>query len=208
MVPNAVESAVADRSVTKEEFNRRFGFSPADVWIGTLGRMDPGKHFDLLLKIITLLQKDTKDFHFILIGDGPERSHLESLVNELGIRQNIIFTGEVPNAKNLVAALDIFCFTSTNEGLPNAVLEAAMAGVSVVAWRLPFIEEILKDGEMALLVDVENLVAFKDAILSLIHSPALRSTLGNAGREHVIKNFSLDRCMQEMTHVYDDLLSA
>jgi glycosyltransferase involved in cell wall biosynthesis len=129
-------------------------------------------------------------------------------VETLGIGEYVAFAGEIHDAKNWLSALDIFCFASLDEGLPNVVMEAAVAGVPVVSWRVPFIEEILSDGNQATLVDVEDLVSFKNALQNLICSPELRQKLGNAGRGHVIKNFTLDAYIKRMTEVYDDMLSA
>jgi len=85
------------------------------VWIGSLGRLDPDKRFDMILKTLALLKKDVKYFRFILIGDGPERTHLERMTDTLGITQNVTFAGEIPGARAWLSALDIFCFASVDE---------------------------------------------------------------------------------------------
>jgi glycosyltransferase involved in cell wall biosynthesis len=205
-VQNAVEDQAGNRLIMREALTRRFGFANRGVWIGSIGRLDPGKRFDNLLKALALLSVEVKDFHFLLVGDGPERGRLERMADELGIRQYVTFTGEVPGASAWLGALDIFCFTSLDEGLPNAVMEAAAAGVSIVSWRVPFIEEILKGREVAYLVEPEDLVGFKNALVALSHSPALRSKLGQAARKHVLEAFSLKKFVQHMTCVYEDLL--
>jgi glycosyltransferase involved in cell wall biosynthesis len=205
-VQNAIEDQTSDRQMLRKELSQRFGFSPNNLWIGSLGRLDPKKRFDLLFRVIALLQEDFKDFHFLLIGDGPERMHLEEMADTLGIAGRITFAGEVPGASAWLGALDIFCFTSLDEGIPNAVMEAAVAGVPIVTWGVPFIEEFLEDGKTARLVDPEDLPGFRDVLLELIPSPELRLMLGTNARDHVIKDFSLDRFIQQMTNLYDDLL--
>lgn len=205
-VPNAVDALSSERFVTRDVLSSRFGISLDDVLIGSLGRLDPKKHFPSLLQVMALLQEHTRNVHFLLIGDGPERQKLETMATELGISNHVTFTGEVPGASAWLSALDIFCFTSLDEGLPNVVLEAAMAGVPVVAWRLPFIEEIITDGETGLLVEPNNLDDFRDAILSLLHNPSLGVALGVTGRKHVQKEFSLDKFIYRMSLTYDHLL--
>jgi glycosyltransferase involved in cell wall biosynthesis len=205
-VQNALDAQVADRATMRQELSQKFGFSPAGIWIGSLGRLDPKKQFDMILRVLALLRKDRKDFHFLLIGDGPEKASLENMAEVLGIAEYITFAGEVPGASAWLGALDIFCFTSLDEGLPNAVMEAAAAGVPVVAWRLPFVEELLNDGKMALLVEPEDINQFKDALLKLFLSPDLRIIMGQAGRDHILKEFNLDRYVQRMTSVYEHLL--
>ena len=206
MVQNAIEASNSDRLIMREKISQLYGISLMKLWIGSLGRLESLKRFDYLLQAIFQLKKVFKDFHFLLIGDGPERKELEKLVDELGISECVSFTGEIPNAKELLGALDIFCFTSTNEGLANVIMEAAAAGLPIVTWRLPFNEELLEDGKTALLVEAEDINGFKEAIVKLIQSPAHRATLGEAARKHILVNFGLERYVKNMTHVYETLL--
>lgn len=206
IVQNAVEDQITDRLAIREKLGQHFGISPGCIWIGSMGRLHSLKRFDLLMNVIVLLQEDIKDFKFLLIGDGPERLNLERMAESLDITKYVTFTGEIPGASAWLSALDIFCFTSLDEGLPNVVMEVAVAEVPVVAWRVPFIEELLEDGKMALLVEPEDLISFKNTLLNLVRSPELRIKLGRAGRDHVLEKFALNHFVQRMTSVYEDLL--
>jgi glycosyltransferase involved in cell wall biosynthesis len=159
-----------------------------------------------MLRTLALLHDQGTDFHFLLIGDGPQRRRLERLADALGIRRQVTFAGEVPGASAWLCALDVFCFTSLDEGLPNAVMEAAVAGLPIVAWELPFMKELLKDGQVACLVEKGDLTAFKNTLVELIRSPGVRSDLGQAARQHVLHTFSLGSYIRQMTHVYEDVL--
>lgn len=205
-VQNAVEDKRTDRSVMREKLSQCFGISPEDRLIGSLGRLDAGKRFDLLLKLIALLRKEEEDFHFLLIGDGPERSRLEGMADALGIAEYITFAGEIPGASAWLSALDIFCYTSLSEGMPNVIMEAAVAGIAIITWRVPFMEELLDEGRVALLIEMEDLISFKNAVVRLLQSPKLRSKLGEEAQRHVLAKFTLDRYVQRMTSVYEDLL--
>jgi glycosyltransferase involved in cell wall biosynthesis len=206
-VQNAVEDPIGDdRLMIRRKLSEQFGLSPSSIWIGSLGRLDPGKRFDLLLKAMALLQEDVKDFRLLLIGDGPERLFLENLAEKLNIQDHVVFAGEVAGASSWLNALDIFCFTSLNEGLPNVVMEAAMAGVPIVSWRLPFMGELLNGDHGAFLAQPENLTEFKGFLCSLIHTPELRTKMGQVGRSHMLQNFTIDRYVQRMTDVYEDIL--
>lgn len=206
VVQNAVEDQGLNTSLARRKLISEFGFSPDRIWIGSLGRLDPKKRFDLLLKAIALLNQEEKSFHFLLIGDGVERSRLEAMAGTLGISEQVTFAGEIPGASALLSALDVFCFTSMDEGIPNAVMEAAVAGVPIISWRVPFIEELLDGGKVALLVEPGDIVGFRDALMSLIHSRDLRRDIGEAGRRHVLEQFTLQRFVKNMNVVYDDLL--
>lgn len=206
-VQNAVEDHfTSPRHEIREKLAKQFQVSLSGIWIGSLGRMDPGKRFDLILKILAGLHEDGIDFHFLLIGDGPERNHLVKMAEELGVATCVTFAGEMPHANSLLSALDIFCFTSLDEGLPNVVMEAAVAGVPVVSWQVPFMEELLEHGKGALMAEPENITAFKGYLLALIKSPELRIKMGQEGRNCMLAKFSLERYIQRMTIVYEELL--
>ncbi|GER80063.1 MAG: glycosyltransferase family 4 protein [Anaerolineales bacterium] len=205
-VQNAIEDQINDRLLQRENLSRSYGLPQEDLWIGSLGRLDSKKRFDLLLRVIAVLREDVKGFHFLLIGDGPERLRLEKLAMILGIADCVTFTGEITGASVLLSALDVFCFTSLDEGLPNAVMEAAMAGVPIVSWRMPFIEELLINGKGALLAEPGDSLSFTKHLLNLINSPELRIRMGQDGRAQMLGHFSLDRYVQRMTNVYENLL--
>jgi glycosyltransferase involved in cell wall biosynthesis len=207
VVVNAVESPVNNRLEIRESLSSRFDIPAERLWIGSLGRLEAGKRFDLLIKVMAILQDDVEDFQFLLIGDGPDESRLKGMAEDLGIQTHIIFAHEIPDAGKLLSALDIFCFASLDEGLPNVIMEAAAAGVPIVSWRLPFIEELLDDGKAGSLVEpVGDIINFKNMILNLIHSPQLRIETGKAGHDHVLQKFSLGRFVQQMTDVYENVL--
>jgi len=207
VVQNAVEHKIENaRLKVREELSKSFGLSLEKVWIGSLGRLVPKKRYDLLLEIIALLYKEYYDFHFLIIGDGPERIRLERLATALGISEILTFVGEIPEAGNLLKALDIFCHTSLDEGLPNVVMEAAIAGVPVVTWRLPFIVELLEPDSEALLIEPRSLRKFKDALINLVQFEEVRKKIGNAGRDRMLKDFSVERYVENMTKVYENLV--
>lgn len=207
-----VQNAIGDQSEivinAREKLGTRYNIETDSIWLGSVGRLDPQKRYDLLLRILALLNEQNFDFRFIFIGDGVERLRLERLTLELGLREKVIFVGEISQAQSWLNALDVFCFTSLDEGIPNAVMEAAVAELPIVGWRVNFMQELLDDGRVACLVEAQNLFEFRDALLSLIQNPDLRHQYGQNAREHVLKNFSIERFVQQMTLAYEDLLSA
>lgn len=206
VVPNAVLSQAQDRSAIRKKLTQQYDISESGIWIGTLGRLDPQKRFDLLLESLSWLRKDYKNFFLFLIGDGPEKKHLYKMIDRLNLAKNVIVTGEIPDARDYLSAFDVFCFTSLDEGLPNVVLEASAVGVPVVSWRVPFMEQIFGDSDTASLVEPENPHEFKAAILHLIESPEARVKIGQAGQRHVLSFFSIDQCVLQMTQAYEKIL--
>lgn len=98
-----------------------------------VGRLVPAKGFDLLLDAIAALPPPFDFTELLLVGSGPEQSSLEHRARQLGIRSRIHFVGHVPDPIIRFAHATLFILSSRTEGLPNALLEAAAAGLPIVA---------------------------------------------------------------------------
>ena len=205
-VPNAILDSFASRVSVRSDLTRRYGLPGDALWICSIGRMDPLKRFDLLLEIARRLKTSHENFHVVLIGDGPEKTRLEGLSKTFGVTDRVAFLGEVPNASDWMKGMDIFCFPSTSEGLPNVIMEAAAAGLPVVAWKLPFIEELLPDKDMSLLSKAGDLDSMLSNLSELINSQTLRENIGRAAQKYVLENFGIERFIQKMSSVYESVL--
>jgi len=205
VVQNALDVEFLDREQSRLHLSSKYDIPQNKIWVGTMGRMYPSKKFDQLLLVLCKLQRDYNDFHLIMIGDGPERVKLEHLANDYDLGSKITFTGEVPNASKWLKALDIFAFTSVTEGLPNVIMEASAAGVPIVAWKLPFIEEVVTNEYTASLVECGDIEGMKVAIEKLVNSPGLYARLSRTTQEHTKSTFSLKKYINNMSAVYDSL---
>lgn len=206
IVRNAVENNFLDRDVARQELINTYFLPPDTFWIVSIGRMDPLKRFDALVHLCTDLKLAGYNFHLVLIGDGPEKGNLERMVKENNLTDRVTFTGEVPSAIRWLLAFDVFCFPSIAEGSPNAVMEAALAGLPIVAWDLPFNREILSKPNLAFLVEPGNQSAMLEAIIKIIDSETLRQSLGSQAQKHVQTTFGLPRYIEAMTAVYENVL--
>lgn len=205
-VPNAIQESFTHRENVREHLSAQYGLEGGDLWICSIGRMEPTKRFDVLLELAALLKPTHKNFQFILIGEGSEKARLEAISADYGVTDCVRFLGEVPNASEWMKGMDIFCFPSMNEGLPNVVMEAAAAGLPVVAWAMPFIEELLPDRSMARLSPPGDVDSMLERLVELLDSKPLREGLGAAAKKQILENFSLARFIDGMSSVYDSTL--
>ena len=206
VVPNAVEDDVAEREGARTRLVERWGIDPSRVWIASMGRFDRGKRFDVLLDAVAALRAGGHDVHLVLIGYGERMEALRDQVQSLGLADRVLVAGPDPDARRWLSAFDLFCFPSTDEGLPNAVMEAAMAGVAVVGWRTDFFEELLGEGAAAL-VETGDAPALQRTLAALIGDPQERGRLGREGRTRMLAKFGVSRFVQSLTAVYGELLS-
>ena len=133
------------------------GIQPAEVplktpvKIVTAGRLIPLKRMDKLIEAVAQLN----GVGLIIIGDGPERKHLEELSQNLGVADRVYFAGQKSRGETLalMAACDVFVLNSAHEGLPHVLLEAMALGLSVVATKVGGIPEVIKNNTDGILID-------------------------------------------------------
>ncbi len=143
----------------------------------TVSRLGKEKSVDLLLERFKLIHFSNPNSRLVIVGDGPERKHLEHLRLELGLKDAVVFTGYV-NAVNIGAYYqhaDVFVFASTSETQGLVALEAAACGCPVVARAEMGIISCVLDGETGFLVDPNDKQAFVEKTLLLINDSELRA---------------------------------
>lgn len=125
----------------------------------------------------------------LVVGDGPARPHLEKLVERAELDGSIIFTGRRSDVPDILASLDLFVHPSRNDPCPLAVLEAAAAGLPIVAYDEGGIPEIVADGETALLGPTTNVTALGENMLAILDDRDLSRRMGHAARERIATKF-------------------
>ena len=209
VVRNGVEQPALSREEARAMLRQRLTLDEDVVWLGTMARMVPEKGFEPVLDLVASLRRQGLRAGALLVGDGPIRGALERQTDRLGLREAVRFTGEVPDARSWLSALDIYCCLSTiGEGLPNALLESSAAGVPVAGWRLPFAEEVLAPAADDALVAVDDRSALEQQVRMLIQDGHARRDLGARARAHVAGTFGVDRFAAGMTAMYDELLAS
>jgi len=204
VIPNGIALAELDRA-DRGIVRREFGISSEAPLLGTIGRLHPQKGVDLLLRALRELKGQFPALKTLIVGEGPALPALRALASDLGLVQDVIFTGLRRDVPNILAALDLLVLASRWEGMPNVVLEAFAAGRAVVATRVGAVEEMVQDGETGILVPAEDPPALALAIGSLLADPPGRARLAAAGRARVEKEFSLEKMVRLTQELYEDV---
>jgi glycosyltransferase involved in cell wall biosynthesis len=176
------------------------------VRVVMVARFAPPKAQDQLLRALA----PVKDRRWVLqlVGDGPTRTSAERLADRLGMSDRVMFLGERTDVAELLAQSHVFVLASNWEGFPLTVLEAMRAGLPVVASDVGGVDEAVVDGETGFLVPRGNIEALRERIVRLIQSPALRLSMGKAGRMRYEQQFTVERMLQQTRSVYHDVLAA
>jgi glycosyltransferase involved in cell wall biosynthesis len=138
-------------------------------WILAAGRLTEQKDFSTLLRAFSLVRTHRPEVRLVILGDGPQRPHLERLTIELGLGDAVQFPGFVRNPFGAMARARVFVLSSRYEGFGNVVAEALACGAEVVSTDCPFgPREILAEGRFGWLVPVGDPPAMARAILEAL----------------------------------------
>jgi glycosyltransferase involved in cell wall biosynthesis len=171
--------------------------------VGSLGRLDVQKGYDVLLHALAELDGVSA----LLVGDGPERPRLERLAAELGVSDRVEITGWRDDARSFLASIEVFCLPSRYEGFPLSIVEAMLAGRPVVATDVGSVGEAVLDGETGLLVAPDDPGALGRALRTALE-PATAARLGAAGRALARERFTLDVMVAAYEALYDSIRRA
>jgi glycosyltransferase involved in cell wall biosynthesis len=150
-----------------------------------VGRLTLQKDFETLVRAFDLVHKQMSA-RLILLGEGEERPHLETLVERLGLGGDVELPGFITNPYPYMARAAVFVLSSRWEGLPNALIEALALGTPVVATDCPSgPREVLMEGGAGLLVPVGGVQAMVVAILRVLQDPQLGQELVRVGQQHL-----------------------
>lgn len=207
-MPNPVDT---DEFAPASEAHRRILRSDLDVPTGApvvlyCGRLAPEKQLPSLLEAFAIVVRRLPEARLVLVGDGPARGELESLVSRLNLQSNTRFVGSVrpQQVSSWMKIADIFALVSINEGFPCAVSEAMSAGVACVVSDIPANRQLIKEAKQGLLAPVGNSDAIAAAVLRLLADAPLRAEMGRAGRKCILDNYSTNRIADR----YEDLFHA
>lgn len=153
-----------------------------------VGRLGPEKGFDVLLQAFARLAPRFPDWEMEIWGEGLDRVPLESLRDDLGLRERVKLPGTTMDIHSQYAQSDLFVLSSRFEGFPNALCEAMSHGLPVVATSCSGgVREILRPGVDGLLVPPEDLSALAEALARMMSDAALRKALGEKAKEVVLR---------------------
>jgi glycosyltransferase involved in cell wall biosynthesis len=168
------------------------------------------KSVDELLRRFKLIHSQVSNAKLIIIGDGPERDHLQALVKNFGLSDAVVFRGYVPSES--IAAYyqhaDLFVFASTSEVHPMVGLEAAACGLPIVARARMGITKCVVDGQTGFLVDPDDSQVFADRAVELIRNTALRHEFSDAARIWAQREIGLPRMANQAVEVYHRAMQA
>jgi glycosyltransferase involved in cell wall biosynthesis len=182
-------------------------FSDHAPIVGLVGRLSVEKGVDIFLHAAARVLRELPSTKFVVVGEGPDLDKLESLIDELKIRNSVSMLGRRDDMPSVYASLDIMVSASRQEGLPMAILEGMASKLPLIATAVGAVPTVVADGRTGVLLPPENPELLASAIVTLLRNPAERERLGAAARKLIEDEFSADRMTADYLHVYEEASS-
>jgi len=205
---NGIEPEVFKRNPSKCSQLRASLSIPQDrVVIGSVGRLEPEKRFDLLMTAFAQLRASRPSLVLLIAGDGSVRPALEAQARQLGLGNSLQLLGHRMDIADLHHAFDLFVQSSDHEGTPNAVLEAMALQTPVVATSAGGTEELIADGVHGRIVPCGNVDALTQAIAMALADPAASRARATAARRRIESELSFQARTRAVERIYDELMA-
>jgi glycosyltransferase involved in cell wall biosynthesis len=184
----------------KADLRKHLELDPAQIYCTFVGRLTQIKRPDRLLDIAADMVKREVQIYFLVAGEGElfEASKARAVAENLPVT----FLGWRKDIDDLFAASDIAILTSDNEGIPLTLIQAAQAGLPIIAPAVGSIADIVENDKTGFLTSPQP-GAMASALSALATDSELRARLGAAGRARADQYFSLERMLRDHTEIYN-----
>lgn len=204
---NGVDINKFNTSKNKDQVKRKLGLNPDDLVVGTVGRLDPIKDHETILKSASLVLKDLPNTKFLIIGDGLLKKNLEELAFKLKINNDVIFLGERNDIPELLNVMDIFILSSLFEGNSKTLLEAMATGLPIIATNVGGNRELIEDRKTGILIPPSDKNYMADILKLINRDYKAYQFLGIQAREKVEKDFSIENMIFKYSKLYEEIIT-
>ncbi len=204
---NGVNLAAFRQERVTGDVRKDLGIAPDVPVLGMIARFHPVKGHRFFLEAAKTISRVRPDCRFLLVGSGQYRSEVEAMVKQLGLREQVIFTGYREDIVDVLHSLDILVISSLSEGFGLTAIEAMAMKVPVVATRVGGLPEIIKHGSNGILVPPAEGQAIAQAVLDLLANPEDSRAMAARAFEHVRENFSVEIMAKNTEQLYCSLMS-
>jgi glycosyltransferase involved in cell wall biosynthesis len=175
-----------------------------DFILGAIGRLEPIKSYDILIKAIALALTISKDIKLklCLVGDGSQKESLIKLSNNLGISERIFFAGQQNNPSKFYPLFNCFVISSQSEGLSLALLEALAFCLPIITTHNKPTHDVLVNNINGLLVPPNKPTTLANAIVALAKNSELISLMSKENKK-LILNYSIHNVIEKYYKLYN-----
>lgn len=182
-----------------------YGIRPGETILASLSYLMPHKNIDVTLRACKRLKDEGLACRYFVIGNGPMKDGLQALGHELGLDEQVVWMGHIPDPVPVLQACDVFLMLSSGEGFGLALAEAMACGAASIAARSGALPEIVQDGKSGLIVPERDVAALEDGIRKLAGDDAFRRRLAANGLERVRDGFTAEASTARIAEIYESM---
>jgi sugar transferase (PEP-CTERM/EpsH1 system associated) len=213
-IPNGVDTerfspldlvSAEEAGFLRRHLRCQLGLPPDSLLVGTVGRLDPVKDFPTLMNGFHKIRDGFPHAKLVIVGDGPVKSNLTRLGEEMGLDSSILWLGERSDIPELLRCFDLFVQTSIFEGMSNTILEAMATGLPIVVTKTGGSPELVRNGENGTLISVGDSEGLSKTLGHYLVDPALRKKHGSNSRLLAVNQFDLALMAARYAELYEAL---
>jgi len=203
VVPDGVDIAVF-RPLDKQQMRQKLGYNAGEKIVVSTSRLTPKNGLDYLIKAMAPLG----NAKLIIIGDGEQKKHLESIIQDLKLKNRVFLLGAMPHQglPQYLAIADVFCRPSINEGFGISFIESMACRIPTIGTSVGGITDIIVDGKNGLLVPPEDTEALTKVLKRAIQDKNLSRSIAEQGLKTVKERFTWEAVLKQMESVYGEVM--
>ncbi len=206
IIPNGHDMQPFRRPLDTSAVRAGIGVRPDQRLAICVGRLIDTKRVCDLVDAVTELNGARRDLRVLIVGDGPKRAELQAQAAAAGLDGIVQFVGVRSDVADLLRSADLFVFPSEVEGLSNAVIEAALAGLPIVGCDVGGVRDIVESGREALLVPPRSPRDFAAAMRRVLDHRDEARQLGDAAKARAVQTYSIETTLEKLYELYDAIL--
>ena len=204
LIYNGHDLAAVGAAPGRDQQRQQLGLGGNDFVIITVGRLIETKRHVDLLEACAKIDRAGNNFQVLIVGDGPCRESLMQKTGQLGLGNHVQFLGTREDVIPLVRAADLFAFPSESEGLPNAVIEAALCEVPIIAADIKPVAEVIENGKSGTVVPVHDVDALANAIRAVMANRPQAEQMAEVAFREASQKFDLEQTIGQLEKAYLD----
>lgn len=185
------------------ERRRQYGIQPTDFVIGVIARLVEDKGHEYLIRAVHKVSSIHPHIKLLIVGEGRSREFLSKLAEELGLIDQVIFTGNVPDVTVPLCCIDLFVLPATwREGFGLSIVEAMACRKPIIVTNIWALNSLIQHRETGVMVEPKDIEGLSSSILEMIENSEFRLQMAEAGHLMAKRLFSIDIMADKIAQLY------
>ena len=204
-IPNGINTnSFEDCQSIPSDIKSEFSLNHFHTVISCVASLSSVKNHEVLIRAFKKVYETNRDCVLLLVGDGPEKEKIATLIKKSGLSENVILTGKRDDVAEILKISDFFVLPSKYEAMSNAILEALSAGLPVIATDVGDNPVLVQNNKNGFIVPANDTHALGEKMSLLCMDESLRNEMSRQSRKHA-EQFSIVHTVDKYDSLYESL---